>query len=546
MRLMEDIIPKMAKPFLKKLKIILFYRDKKREQSMDIKKQIAEILGYTGSDFMGTTWPEWEIVDSDPENNLYLIHYIPQLYMTKYKMLRGIVVDLKAKIIVARSFDYAPTIVSDALKLEDDGYYHLLDTLGLEYRVKGTAGTFKIGYDGTLMRVFKHNGKVYHSTHRRLNTGRSRWGKSMPFEEMYYYLGGPKDEELFSPESKYSPYCHTFIMVHPDVLNVTKENVGGGFLVYLGSKKLWSVLPDECPYQMDTEGTIDTTLRVPKVLERLPPNYSRERDGPVIIQPQEISLSEANNHLKWGFYPPDPHIKDPRLTPGEFIMIYQHDEQGEITDMYRINSTAYDWRLTMRGNDPNLLHRFYALNIGNLLTLETAEGWENYTKHYPLLRPYTHEWIKRMVKDHPIIAWHEESDGEWITDRDAAFYNIWMGYLLAVPIDKQASVLPMYQDFVHNRGRIIKWLRTLASSQEDLGGTDVPERAKFIITQSRTWAKKRTEEGKIRIGRRLMNIQELTRLSVKNLVNGESGISLYRMMRYLKKCEENEATETNN
>lgn len=504
---------------------------------MEVKKQIAEILGYTGSEFMGTTWPEWEITDSDPENNLYLVHYTPQADMSKYKMLRGLVIDVQAKTIVGRSFDYAPTIVSNTLSVEDDGCYHLQDVQGDEYLVKASTSRLKVGYDGTLMRVFKHNGKVYHSTHRRLHTERSRWGKSMPFEEMYYYLGGPKDEELFSPESKYSPYCHIFIMVHPDVLNVSKENVGGGFLVYLGSKKMWSVLPQECPYGEETQ--IDSSLRTPKVLEALPPNFSRERDGPVIIHPQDVSLTEAHNHLKWGFYPPS-STSDPRLSSGEFIMVYQHNEHGEITDMYRINSISYNWRLSMRDNDPNLLHRFYALNMGSQLHLDTPSGWEGYIGRFPLLKPYTYDSIKNMINRKPIITWPEESNGEWIENEDDAFYNIWMGYLLAVPIDKQASVLSMYKEFNYNRGRIIKWLRTLLSSQENTGGTDMPERAKFIITQSRNWAKKRTEEGKTRIGRRIMDIQELTRLSIKNLVNGENGISLYRMGRYLDKCEADE------
>ena len=77
---------------------------------MDSTKQIvADTLGVENS-------LAWNIVDSARETSP-LAHYADNADMTRWGDLRGVVVDTKAKTIVAKSFGFAPTIVESYLHL---------------------------------------------------------------------------------------------------------------------------------------------------------------------------------------------------------------------------------------------------------------------------------------------------------------------------------------------------------------------------------------------------------------------------------------------
>lgn len=177
----------------------------------------------------------WEVISSDPDQHLYMVHHKPEADLSKYGNIRGIVVDTNAKTVVCRSYGYTPTVISNELKPVDNELI-LTDEMGFNHTLNTEKCLFKTGFEGTLINVFKHNGVVYRTTRKRLDAGKSRWGNSKTFMEMYWSLGGPTDEMLFDPESKFSPYVHSFIIVHPDVLIVSKDNIGEGYLVYLGVK----------------------------------------------------------------------------------------------------------------------------------------------------------------------------------------------------------------------------------------------------------------------------------------------------------------------
>ena len=143
--------------------------------------------------------------------------------------------------------------------------FHLTDEFEVEHVVNPKNTIFKLGFEATVMRVYKHDGKVYHSTHRRLDASRSRWGASITFGDMYVQLGGPSNDVLFDEKKAYSPFCHIFLMVHPDILIATKANVGTGYLVYLGPKKMWNI--DSSPYPLEQ---VDTVVHLPVGTTELP------------------------------------------------------------------------------------------------------------------------------------------------------------------------------------------------------------------------------------------------------------------------------------
>jgi len=507
----------------------------------DNKQTIAKILNINISD-------SWDILDSDPSHNLYLIHYSKEADMNQFGDLRGIVIDILAQTIVCRSFGFTPSAVSDQLAVSPDGKLHISDLNGTEHIINPEQLKIKIGYEGTIMRVFKHGGKVYHSTHRKLDTSRSKWGNSITFEEMYRQLGGPDDDVLFNTESEYSPYCHIFLMVHPDVLNVTKDNVGSGYMVYLGPKELWSYDPENSPYKQTSKegnpltpdwendprpnaGWVDATLRMPETVDTLPADRTKSR----LLAPFNISFEDANQHLRYGFYKPfDDHNLDPRLRTGEFVMLYKINSSGQISGLLRVQSTAYQWRTEMRANDPNLLYRFYQLLNGSYIQTEFPEGLAEYKLRYPIMTRYSVNSIQQHIVDNgPFIVWPmtQPTTDELIKTKDDRLYNIWLCYLMAVPLHRQYDVSKMYDNLINNRSKVIQWLRTL-NNTVDIGDLEIPDRAKKIITVAREFARDRTAKGnnQDRYGK-LRSIDDLTRDNIRNLIMKEEGSSLYRLVK---------------
>src|SRR5207237_7753644 len=102
---------------------------------------------------------------------------------------------------------------------------------------------------------------------------------------MYKELNGPR-EELFDMTKKYSPYCHTFILSHPEMVFASKIPVGVGMLIYVGSLKLWDPLTVGLPLD-----EIDSKLREP---QNISPEFIPNSDKPFIILPKPLSFKDAN------------------------------------------------------------------------------------------------------------------------------------------------------------------------------------------------------------------------------------------------------------
>lgn len=528
----------------------------------DTRKIISKVLDIENS-------AAWELAASDPEHNLYMVHHKPEANLSEYGQIRGIVVDTVAETIVCRSYGYTPTIVTERVTIQEgDGNVHLIDELGLEHTVNPARSLFKIGFEGTMINVFKHDGVVYRATRKRLDASRSRWGNSKTFMDMYWSLGGPSDDVLFDPDSKYSPYCHTFIIVHPDVLVVSKDNIGDGYLVYLGPKQMWSTDYNACPYkqvhkdgsffegvtqeEFDTDprpdaGWIDDAVHVPQTVSNMMDNVSYAQ-GHAIFAPPNLSFEEVNKHLRFGFYNGFEGWDklDERMLPGEFVIIHNLDENGATTGMLRVESPAYSWRSGMRDNNPNLRHRFFQLVNGSYLRYDTSEGRDRYKNLYPTFTPYEEDSIKKQIfGDGPYVVWPQDPnyyDPENLMSKESRMYNIWLAFLNSVPLHHQKEVVK-YLDYLYNkRGELIGWLRSV-ESRGHIDPTDFSRRVIDIIEAARRFAQQKVKTGmdRARDGRKL-SLKDIVRDNIRNLVMKEEGSSLYRLIRemdrYKKEQEE--------
>jgi hypothetical protein len=72
-------------------------------------------------------------------------------------------------------------------------------------------------YEGTLIRVFKHNGKTYIATHKKLDAYKSKWGSNYSFGQMFTYAINKKlleDDVSFEDyiDSLDDKYVHTYLL----------------------------------------------------------------------------------------------------------------------------------------------------------------------------------------------------------------------------------------------------------------------------------------------------------------------------------------------
>ena len=500
-------------------------------QSINNRLIIAQVLEIENS-------AAWEIVSSNEETNLHMIHHRPEADLKRYGDLRGIVVDTEAKVVVCKSYGYSPTVTENKLVLNEDNLISLTDENNVSHLIDPTTSKITRGFEGTLISVFKHKGTVYRVTRKKLDPSRSRWGNSKTFIEMYWELGGPTDDELFHPESDYSPYCHNFIIVHPDVLVVSKENVGSGYIVYLGPKQMWPLSYDDCPYKQfqlggllfwnidqddfnndprPNAGWIDETLYVPKVSSTLTDGF--------VYQPENLDLTQANHHLTFGFYPSFEGSEnlDRRILPGEFIVITLEDG-----NMLRVESTPYSWRSRVRDNNPNLKNQFYKLVSGSYITSESK-----YNSLYPTFTPYDTKSIVERIKSEPYVMWPQDEDfcdPDYLTTKDTRMTNIWMAFLNAIPPHKQPEASRYIGNLYNKHGELIRFLRYLSS--EKWNPEDFSKRMVSIVTLTRQFAEEKVSKGEhLDKDGSPLSVKMITNHNIKNFIMKEQGHSLYRLVK---------------
>lgn len=453
------------------------------EKKQDIRILISEILKIPNDP------RNWVVQDEIPEQNLYLIHYSQTADLNVYGNLRGLIVDTELKSIVCRGRCYTPIVTSDHLVLNQQNQLVLVD----ENKQVHTISKFSIerGYEATTLNVWKHNGKVYHSTNKTIDASKSHWGKSKTFLQIYRELGGPADEELFNPGLTHSRFVHEFLIVHPDLLNVTKLPIGEGFIVYINAKVMWDL--ENPNFQTVVNKIFDFE---PKGVKGSPDLLMNSKT-PFIHTPTQITLEQANDHLKYGFYREQDLSKiDPRLTPGEFIIVYSFDAAGKIEKIVKVQSTAYAWRSGVRNQNPNLKQRLFMLVNDSYKekTDHPEESYDRFLAKYPLIAPKELSLVMDILSKGPIIIFPQDKDytkdkyPDMIQKTEQKFYNIFLCFFMAVPLNFQEYVLNLYNEFINDRNEVMEWLKELSKINYDTVSDPLFYRANNIITEARRQA----------------------------------------------------------
>jgi len=444
------------------------------------------------------------------EGDLVLVHYSNNATHSDDLKHRGTVVDVREKVTVAKSFGYTPVIVADKL---ERGIHTFKDTAGQTHELNMSNLKFRMGREGLVIKVFKHNGKVYLSSHKKVDVSRSNLGDSITFDKMYEKLGGPT-EELFDKDALYSPFCHTFIVSHKDLLIASRINMMHveGYLFYLGATRMWD---------KETWGGEKVNIeQEPKVPEG-------------ILESDYIPLDIANHHLKYGFHPDEPVSSNPLLWSGEYVIGY--DQAND--QWYRFESPSYHFRLNIREKDVNLRHGFY-----KHLTLTLKAGKKDAVQ---ILDQYKQQFTAVAYVDPTSIYSSVRSKGyivSWPRERQDALttknlvYNTWACYLLSCPLHLQVEAAGFYNDYyetcVQCYTRIFNiWDKTLKLSEPSFlkSGLEQIARKRIddIIRQSQIHDAKNVTDN--------LSASKIFHSNCKNLISKEHGGTLFAINEYLNK-----------
>lgn len=459
---------------------------------MQIKDKVSTILNVPNVE-------DWDIIDAIPEANLYLVHYNERANLKVYGELRGIIVDTLNEHVVCRSYPHTPIAVMDEVKLVND-ILTIQDETGTVYQIEKKNMQIKRGYEGTLIRIFKHNNQIYFSTRKKINCVHSKWGNSITFYDMYNELVDANPSDFFDKDDPSPPITHLFVLVHPDVQHVSKADLSdGGFSIYLGGKLVRDV-DDEKKYQKYLNIDIFSTNKE-----------------------EMIDIKEANNFLAYGFHADVKLSSDKRLNPGEFIMIYNVVDNA-VVNTIKVHSSGYNWRTFVRNNNSNICHQFYKL-FNYLRPSETLD------QMFPLIPFVSENYISQLLDKHPLIMWPASQKG----DVSRGVYRIWASMLLSVPLHKQSLAFNLMRDYQRDKLALKEYVQGMLD-YEDIETKDISENLKAIVYQIRNAKYSLTEN----------LYDQMVRYTVKR-IDTMRGHNLYGLIRDMKcdqrKIKNNEVCE---
>jgi hypothetical protein len=425
--------------------------------------------------------------------------------------------------VIADSFGYTPTAVAPELVLKE-GKLRIQDTDGVTHVFDPEAVNIKRVFEGVVIRTIWRKSRLYRITHRTINPVKSRWGGSKSFLTLYDEASGPTAEQLYDVTKPFSSTCYDFLVVDQALLVGTRQQVNKPYIVLLSSREMDIKRPaeDVAPGHF---GTVATTVPIAT-------NIGGSVNNSVIHLPAALSLTEANHHLKFGYYN-EFAVDDLRQLTGEAVIVYRM-ENNAVADVVKVHSPAYDWRVNMRGNNPNVPLQFYCLLNMAYGDVSETEAWETFKKRFVLLPAYDEKSLKELYAQSKMLLMipsGEVSQDDYV-NRDDRIHLLWMNYVLSLPVHLQETALDLLSQFRKDRNDLIDWLQTLESSTQNIEAADIPERAKGLISSSKRLARDRIAKGENYSQKgAYMKLPTLIRSTIRNLVNKENGPSLYALIR---------------
>lgn len=523
----------------------------------------------------------WELTVY-PESGLAIVNYTQLANMSKYGKFKGTVIDINAQKIICQSYEHTSTAISNLNNEiwipDDSGYLKLTDSDGINFFFHKDNIKIRPLFPGMVIRVFKHNGIVYYSSHRSLDLTDSKIpGSSISFLDMYTNLRGPDAHTLFPTDAPNSPFCYIFLMVHPELVKVSKINLrSDGFIVYLGVK------------------TMDTTFDEPVVLDT-----STDINSGKLVSSIDISIDEANLFLNWGYNKPSndiakfvsqltqgdinqfykdisatiseetlaymsekvTNIEDPRtflakvkkwimisneisnyndirLYPGESVIIYRKTLDGVWEAALKIYSVSYNWRHQMVRNSVNMYQRFFELADLAKYGIKNKNDATVFMEKYPYMGDFVPTEIKEQLERYNhIIGWPVLTDKslgditQYLSKYNNRLKNIHAAFFMSVALRLQPEVWGMLSRYQKDKKRLANWLFDLyrkwnGKQPELITEPSLNLKELGICLEARKIISKSAESTKSTV-----------KNNIRNSIRAVNGRTMYRMVVNMNKFE---------
>ena len=416
---------------------------------------------------VGVERSQFTVADAMVEKGLYLLHFDTENIRSSkdgdsVRELRGTIVDINTKQIACASFGYIPTaVLGDESRIKsifkenevftdcsdneysldkfEEGYQSILSNTDFTYDV------FPL-YEGTMIRVWKHNGELMISSHKKIDCSKSHWGSSGQFRNLF--LEYTKDFELSGYTNNFT--VHYFILMNEDLLVCSKFPMTNrkGLVIYVGTRDKNNMNIGKAGWML-----IDK-MKLPTLTNDEIHNGTGTFYAPDLI----TKYSEVTKLLTKGFYSHPAVEQTNPLCLGEAIVVAYNDKGRR--KHIRIVSPAYKHRSELVDNNPNILHRCYTILTK---TLYPKSEEDTYLQDFP---PIPIVDIEKTTM--PIINEYEGKayTVEELTNKtdleshNRRYRNAVMHYVLALALPHQASAIRCLEYVIEERKKIINILTT--------------------------------------------------------------------------------------
>ena len=239
----------------------------------------------------------------------------------------------------------------------------------------------------------------------------------------------------------------------------------------LQSKNILGKMGSPFPASPFSPGSVDNVMRIPS--ELLSPGHPREKGKYYTLQ--TFTRQQANIFLHTGYYKIEKSasIAESQL-PGEFVMIYQYNEAGQIDKAVRVDSLSYRHRHQIlhpaNGLEWNMKARFMTLMSDavrpermHLLNDNGSGVRENIRHtpkmdfvHYPLIN---YQELQALVSQGSAAYYTDLVTQEQEKGAEDAVYNLWLNLLFAAPVSRQSVAFGLLTEYYESI-RILTWYMT--------------------------------------------------------------------------------------
>lgn len=487
---------------------------------------------------------KWDIIDWYPRTEDYelvLCHYNdefdPDVRANAPLLgIRGVIVDVKTKRVVCRSFGHTSKLEVYTPLGEDEQNIIVHDTKVTTYATNDplqtpayTMGILLLPKDSTMLylgneslvvRFFKYKGKVFFSTYKRIDGTKSTWGGRQNFWEMFKDVTpGFNPESLFGDEEN-SPYTYVFLVNHKSVrlISTVMENRA----IFLNVLKTWN----EKDYPELVSGDI-VPKGIPSADFPEPGVFENQINKPWRAQ-ISVDVQTANKYL----FPSDlatPVPEDVSALPGEMFVEYSQHE-NRINDIWYKKIPMGNTFEKLSGGDPIMVYvKDQEIGIRVYELFPTSVSFRNeVTAHNPNLynnfilqmKDYIEMDVNQLKELFPLYTY----EGKLLDPKKANDRRIWWWSVL------YDCVSPDFKNEVNEfMARYNKDLNELINFILSSGWKNIPEEKSAEVNKTIKRFQQLNEEVKLQ--------KQKSREYLLHTLWHEYGQSLYKLITDMKKIK---------